>query len=170
MRHGPPSQILEIATGRAPLPIVLNLLYRAADALRRRSLRGDYGRIGEDIAHRYLRRHGCQVVARNYRPRSGVGEIDVVAWHGETLVFVEVKTRSDAEFGAPDRAVDAEKQERILRGARDYARRAGVEWGHTRFDIVSVTLGKPTRIDWLRDAFGKPPSEKRESRSPFAKL
>src|SRR5438270_13035469 len=99
----------------------MQLLYRAADALRRRSLRHDHGRMGEDYAHRYLRGHGCTVVARNYRPRSGAGEIDIVAWDGTTLVFVEVKTRATAEFGEPESAVDPEKQLRLQRAARDYA-------------------------------------------------
>jgi len=132
---------------------VIGLVYRAADALRRRKLAGDHGRIGEDLAHRYLRRHGCTVVARNYRTPSGSGEIDIVAWEGETLVFVEVKTRGSAEFGAPERAVDEEKQDRLRRAARDYARRAEVAWEKTRFDIVGIILGSPPAIDWLRDVF-----------------
>ena len=132
---------------------MMGLLYRAADALRRRAFRDDHGRIGEDLAHRYLRRRGCSIVARNYRPPSGGVEIDIVAWHGETLVFVEVKTRAAADCGAPDRAVDAEKRERVNRAARDYARRAGVEWEKTRFDIVGILLGKPPRIEWIRDAW-----------------
>jgi putative endonuclease len=131
----------------------MGILYRAADAVRRRLYADDHGRIGEDLAHRYLRRSGCTVVARNYRTASGSGEIDVVAWHGATLAFVEVKTRSTAEFGEPERAVDREKQDRLRRAARDYARRAGVEWGKTRFDIVSIVLGAPPRIDWIRNAF-----------------
>ena len=129
-------------------------LYRAADAIRRRSLGDDHGRVGEDYAHRYLRSRGCTVVARNYRPPSGAGEIDLVAWHGETLAFVEVKTRATAEFGEPESAVDAEKRAKIQRAARDYARRAGVEWSRTRFDIVSIVLGgRRPRIEWMRDAF-----------------
>jgi putative endonuclease len=132
---------------------VIGLLYRAADALRRRSLGNDHGRMGEDLAHRYLRRHGCTVVARNYRTRSGSGEIDLVAWHGKALVFVEVKTRATAEFGEPDRAVDAEKQANLHRAARDYARRANIDWEKARFDIVSVVLGTPVRIEWMREAF-----------------
>jgi len=131
---------------------VLNLIYRAADALRRRSLRGNHGRLGEDLAHRYLRGRGCTVVARNYRPPSGRGEIDLVVRHGEKLVFVEVKTRDSAEFGEPERAVDADKQLHLTRAARDYARRAGVEWQQVRFDVVAVILS-PRRIEWLRDAF-----------------
>jgi putative endonuclease len=131
---------------------VLNLIYRAADALRRRSLTDNHGRLGEDLAHRYLRGRGCTVVARNYRPPTGRGEIDLVVWHGEKLVFVEVKTRDSAEFGEPERAVDADKQLHLTRAARDYARRAGVEWQQVRFDVVGVILS-PRRIEWLRDAF-----------------
>ena len=132
---------------------MIRLIYRVADAVRRRSLAHDHGRMGEDYAHRYLREHGCTIVARNYRTPCGRGEIDIVAWHGGTLAFVEVKTRSTVEFGAPESAVDDEKRERLQAAARNYARRTGVEWEKTRFDIVSVLLGKPVRIEWLRDAF-----------------
>jgi putative endonuclease len=132
---------------------MISLLYRAADALRRRRYPENHGRIGEDLAHRHLRRHGCTVVARNYRTLSGSGEIDLVAWDGGTLVFVEVKTRASSEFGAPESAVDAEKRARVMRAARDYARRADVPWEKMRFDIVSVVLGPAPVIEWLQDAF-----------------
>jgi len=132
---------------------VIGWLYRAADAVRRRSRPDNHGRLGEDAAHRYLRRHGCTIVSRNYRPRTGCGEIDIVVWHGPRLAFVEVKTRTSEEFGAPERAVDVEKQAALRRAARDYVRRASVDWDHTRFDIVSVVLEKPVRIEWLKDAF-----------------
>ncbi len=132
---------------------MINLLYRAADALRRRTLRGDHGRLGEDLAHRYLRKHGCTVVARNYRPPYGGGEIDIVAWHDAALVFVEVNTRAVTDFGTPDRAVDAEKRIFLHRAARDFARRAGADWEKTRFDIVSIVLEKPPKIEWIRDAW-----------------
>jgi putative endonuclease len=132
---------------------VIRILYRAADAVRRRSARADHGRVGEDYAHRYLREHGCTVVARNFRTRSGSGEIDLVVWHGDKLAFVEVKTRATAEFGAPESAVDEEKRAKLQIAARHYAQRADVEWARTRFDIVSVVLERPPRIEWLRDAF-----------------
>ena len=133
----------------------MGLLYRAADAVRRRYLRRDHGRLGEDLAYRFLRQRGCTVVARNYLTRSGSGEIDIVAWHGSVLVFVEVKTRQTEEYGPPDRAVDAEKRRRLQLAARDYLRRAGAPQEQTRFDVVSVVLELPPRIDWIRDAFAR---------------
>lgn len=132
---------------------MIGLIYQAADAIRRRSLRGDAGRLGEDMAHRYLRKHGCTVVARNFRTRNGAREIDIVAWEGDTLVFVEVKTRSSTDFGEPDRAVDAEKRDHLRRAATEYSRRAGIPPEKARFDVVSIVLGQPVRVDWIRDAF-----------------
>ena len=134
---------------------MMELLGRASDALRHRLRPPAAGRLGEDLAHRYLRHCGCTIVARNYRPRSGGGEIDLVAWHGGALVFVEVKTRATAEFGAPERAVDAEKERFLRRAARDYARRAEVDWRKVRFDIVSIVLTDPPLIEWYPDAFAR---------------
>ncbi|MGA2147576.1 MAG: YraN family protein [Bryobacteraceae bacterium] len=131
-------------------------LWRAAARLRRRLQPDDIGRWGEDLAHRYLRAHGCTVVARNYRPLSGAGEIDLVVWHGETLAFVEVKTRASDEFAAPERNVGKEKQRRVLRAAADYLRRTEVPWSSTRFDIVSIVLTKPPKLEWMRGAFRRP--------------
>ena len=132
---------------------MIGLLYRAADRIRRRCYAQDHGRIGEDLAHRFLRARGCTVVARNYRTLSGSGEIDLVAWDGRKLAFIEVKTRGSREFGPPESAVDTEKREHVQQAARDYARRAEIPWRDTRFDIVSIVLDSPPRIEWLRDAF-----------------
>jgi putative endonuclease len=132
---------------------VIGWIYRLADRIRRRTYRDNHGRIGEDLAHRYLRRHACTVVARNYRTPSGSGEIDLVVRDGAAIVFVEVKTRATADFGDPGRAVDSEKRDHLRRAARDYARRAGVAWSDTRFDIVSVVLERSPRIEWVKDAF-----------------
>ena len=132
---------------------MMGLLYRAADRIRRLRYADNHGRIGEDMAHRFLRARGCTVVARNYRTLSGSGEIDLVAWDGRKLAFIEVKTRGSREFGPPESAVDTEKRERVQQAARDYARRAEIPWRDTRFDIVSIVLDQPPRIEWLRDAF-----------------
>jgi putative endonuclease len=96
------------------------------------------------------------VVARNYRPPSESGEIDIVAWDGETLAFVEVKTRTSADFAAPERNVGTEKQRRMLRAAEDYLRRTEVPWSRARFDIVSIVLSRPPKLEWRRGAFRRP--------------
>ena len=110
------------------------------------------GRRGEDLAHRFLQQQGFRVVARNYQARSGGGEIDLIAWDGPTLVFLEVKSRRTEEFGAPDRAVDREKQRALVRTAREYARRARVDWETVRFDTVSVVFSEPVWVTHTRAA------------------
>ena len=138
---------------------MIGLLYRLADLardrVRRRRADPDHatGRRGEDLAHRMLRRSGFTVVARNYRPREGPEEADLIAWEGETLVFVEVKTRASDRFGTPDQAVDKLKREHLERVARDYVRRAGVAWEHVRFDIIAITGEHPPRLVHFRNVF-----------------
>lgn len=143
---------------------MLGMFYRISDAVRQRCWRDDNGKIGEDLAHSYLRRRGFRIVARNYRTRSGAGEIDLVAWHGHTLVFVEVKARHTAEYGRPEQAVDAEKRARIEIAARDYARRANTAYDLARFDIVSVVLEPRIELEWLCDAYA--PFSTRGARRP----
>jgi putative endonuclease len=118
----------------------LALLYRAADRLRFRR-DGNLGRRGEDQAHRYLRRRGFTVVARNWRPPQGGGEIDIIAWEGETLVFVEVKSRTSDERSSPERNIDEEKIRVLRRSAQNYIRRCAniaAPGFAVRFDLVSV--------------------------------
>ncbi len=124
-------------------------LYRIADRLRYRS-HGDLGRRGEDLAHRYLRALGFIVVARNWRPPQGGGEIDLVAWDGEWLVFVEVKTRTSPRLSAPERDIDTEKIEALRRAARDYIRRANADESRVRFDAISIA---GDCVEHLRSAF-----------------
>jgi len=124
-------------------------LYRIADRLRHLRQR-DTGRRGEDLAHRYLRALGFIVVARNWRPPQGGGEIDIVAWEGDWLVFIEVKTRTSAEWSAPERDIDLDKIQTLRRAARDYIRRANADESRVRFDAISIT-GRA--IDHLREAF-----------------
>ena len=134
-------------------------LLRLSDAVRDRGRRRFWtpdqatGRLGEDLAHRYLERRGMTVVARNWQPSVGQGEIDLVAWEGERLVFVEVKARSSDDFSAPERNVDAQKRDAVTRAARNYARRAGVDWERVRFDLVSVVFSDPPAISHRKDAF-----------------
>jgi putative endonuclease len=124
-------------------------LYRIADGLRYRR-RSNLGQHGEDLAHRHLRRNGFTVVARNWRPPQGGGEIDIVAWEDDLLVFVEVKTRASGEWSAPERDIDAEKIHALRRAARDYVHRSGADDSRVRFDAISITGNK---LEHLRDAF-----------------
>lgn len=134
---------------------LLRLSDAARDRARRRRWTPDQatGRRGEDLAHRYLERRGMKVVARNWRPSAGSGEVDLVAWERATLVFVEVKARHSEEYGAPERNVDREKREALNAASRNYARRAGVPWERVRHDLVSVVLSDPPKITHLKDAF-----------------
>ena len=111
------------------------------------------GRQAEDLAHRFLRASGVVIVARNYHPPFGGADLDLVGWDGASLAIVEVKSRSSSDVEPPERAVDANKQRLLERSARDYARRAGLDWACVRFDIVSVIFSRPLRIEWFADAF-----------------
>jgi putative endonuclease len=127
----------------------LALLYRIADASRYRKHR-NLGQHGEDLAHRWLRRNGFTVVARNWRPPQGGGEIDIIAWDGDSLVFIEVKSRTPGASSAPERDIDAEKINALRRAARDYVRRSGADESKVRFDAISIAGDK---LEHLRDAF-----------------
>jgi putative endonuclease len=110
------------------------------------------GRRGERAAEKYLRHNGYRIVARNFRAAGA--EIDLVAMDGETLVFVEVKTRRSREAGAPEEAVDERKQIRMRRAAEMFARRYRADDVEMRFDIAAVDAsGKRLEIELLRNAF-----------------
>jgi putative endonuclease len=139
---------------------MMGRLYEFADVLRnhgrKHHLSPDLatGRRGEDIAHRYLQRVGIIIVARNYRMSSGAGELDLIGWENETLVFVEVKSRQTDEYGAPDRAIGRQKEASLFRAAREYARHAEVPWEKVRFDVVNIVFTTPPQVTHFRDVFG----------------
>lgn len=112
------------------------------DARRKRTISPDLatGRRGEDLAHRYLRRQGYTIVARNYRLPSGDAEADLIAWHRGELVVVEVKTRATADYGPPDRAIGPEKERHVRRIAREYARKTRTPLEKVRIDVVGIVL------------------------------
>jgi putative endonuclease len=138
---------------------VLNFLWKGFDILRHAARTRRWhpfhalGRRGEDLAHRLLRRKGYTVVARNYRTNTGSGEVDIIAWNADTLVFVEVKSRRTDEFGAPEAAIDLDKRTRLVRAAANYALRANVAWDKVRFDVITVVSGNPPEVTLIRDAF-----------------
>lgn len=138
----------------------MEVLYRFADFLRQRVQRRSLdesqaiGLFGEDLAHRYLKRRGYIIVARNFQPRGGRSEVDLVAWDHNYLVFVEVKsTLKDSLGRTPEERVDSDKRERILQAAREWVRRADVPWEKVRFDAITVVHQREPFITHYRNAF-----------------
>lgn len=107
------------------------------------------GRAAESAAVRLLKRSGFRILARNYLTPHG--EIDVIARDGETIVFVEVKARTDPGHGGPGEAVDGKKRKRIGRAACHYISRFGLEERECRFDVIAMADGKAA--DHVKGAF-----------------
>jgi len=100
---------------------------------------------------RRLRSIGYRIVARNFRAAGA--EIDIIALDGETLVFIEVKTRLGSAAGRPEDSVHGLKQHRIRRAAEVFARRPGMD-RPMRFDVVAVSRpGMRWRLEIIKDAF-----------------
>lgn len=98
----------------------------------------ELGRRGEEAAAEFLHRHGYDVVERNWT--CFAGEADIIARAGDTLVFVEVKTRRGTSHGFPAEAVDAAKRERYQRIALAYQAERRLEDLAMRFDVVSIVV------------------------------
>lgn len=114
----------------------------------------ELGKKGERAACRYLRRRGCRILAKNYR--CPFGEIDIVAREGDTMVFLEVKTRASDTFGDPQLAVTPRKRRRVVGAALAFMKRFGLKGCSCRFDVIAVSVGGGRRaeIEWIRNAFG----------------
>jgi putative endonuclease len=106
------------------------------------------GARAESLAAAFLQAQGLRVIERNYRCR--YGEIDVIAKDGDTLVFVEVRLRSNANFGDAAASITALKQARLSTAAAHYLARHTTA-GPCRFDAVLLDRLDAPRIEWLRD-------------------
>jgi putative endonuclease len=116
-----------------------------------------FGQRGEDAAARFLKRLGYVIVARGQRDK--LGEIDIIAVDGRTVVFVEVKTRASADAGEPHEAVTPLKQQKMTNVALGYLRRHQLLEHAARFDVVALTWpseAKRPRIEHFRSAFEPP--------------
>jgi putative endonuclease len=110
------------------------------------------GKTGEDLACRELTRRGYAILARRWRQRAG--EIDIIARDGNTIVFVEVKARDGADFGAPAEAVSRAKQRRIAQLAAMFLACNRLAGCPCRFDVVSVDVGAPVpNVQVFQNAF-----------------
>lgn len=108
------------------------------------------GTQAEQWAAQYLRQQGLKPVTQNYRCR--FGEIDLIMRDGATLVFIEVRSRRNADFGGAAASIDAHKQQRIIRTAQQYlASLANIP--PCRFDAVLMDDASGGNMQWLRNAF-----------------
>ena len=108
------------------------------------------GKIGEDLACKFLKKNTYAIVEKNYRSR--YGEVDIIASESDTLCFIEVKARSSTNYGLPEEFVDKKKQQKIIKSTLSYLEKKNESEKNVRFDIVSVDLeAKQCRL--IKNAF-----------------
>jgi putative endonuclease len=139
------------------------------------------GQRGEEFAAAYLEQAGYQVVASNFTVPVGRNrneavvtvEIDLVAYDGPTLCFVEVKTRASDWFAPPSANVDLRKQRQIMRAVSAYRRMFGLMSSPYRYDVLSIVLPPPEerpnspRIELLKNFWSEEKFRKRRAREPY---
>ncbi len=110
------------------------------------------GNHGEQLAMRFLRRQGLEILEMNYQ--YGHGEIDIVAREGEVLVFCEVKTRYSDEYGPPECAITPKKQSQVRKSAEAYLYEHEIREQVCRFDVVAIRMrGREPEIRYIKNAF-----------------
>jgi putative endonuclease len=111
-----------------------------------------FGKIAEAMAARQLEKRGYKILARNHRTR--LGEIDLIAMDGQTLVFIEVKARRSGRFGSAKHAVTPAKQKKISRVALSYLKETNQTDASARFDVVALDAGQDTgHLEIIKNAF-----------------
>jgi putative endonuclease len=112
----------------------------------------ELGKKGEEVALRFLKRRGYRIVEKNYVCK--MGEMDIIAKEKDTLVFIEVKTRTSTMFGPPQLAVNSSKQRQLSKVALNYLKEKHLEDVKARFDVVAILLRqKGEEIELIKDAF-----------------
>ncbi len=106
------------------------------------------GKKGENLVVKYLKKQGVKILKRNYR--TPFGEADIIALDGEEVAFVEVKTRTTDDYGAPAEAVGTDKQRRYVKIAQCYWLEQGKE-PNARFDVAQVWADG--KIEYIKNAF-----------------
>jgi len=160
-----------VIAGEGSMPIFSSLMFRAVRWAARRGLRVEEdfssdakklearrtGVRGETYAYWYLRRNGYVFVARNYTPRGIKGELDLVGYDGNTLAFVEVRTRTVREESPalPELSVTREKQRVVIRTAQRFLAERRTPESPYRFDVVAIDNkpGQPPEVRLHKDAF-----------------
>jgi putative endonuclease len=119
---------------------------------RARMEKKELGKKGEELALRFLKKRGYRIIEKNYVCK--MGEMDIIAKEKDTLVFIEVKTRTSMAFGPPQLAVTRFKQRQLSKVALYYLKEKRLENVKARFDVVAILLvQKGEEIELIRDAF-----------------
>ncbi len=110
------------------------------------------GRMGENLAAAYLKKQGYEILDRNWRFQHA--EIDIIAREENTLIFIEVKSRSDVYFGVPEDAISPRKMTLITDAATRYMELMNHEWA-VRFDVISLIIKSEEvyTLDHYKDSF-----------------
>ena len=112
----------------------------------------ELGRRGEELALKKIKRLGYKCIARNYR--CPLGEVDLIAKDGDTLVFIETKTRKGASLACAKEAIDARKKRQLSKVALAFMKANNCCEVKSRFDVVAVSLhGDQERIEVIKNAF-----------------
>lgn len=112
-----------------------------------------FGKKGEDLAVRKLARNGYRIIAQNYS--NAMGEIDIIARDGDTVVFVEVKARQSRRFGNAKLAITDRKKRKISMVALSYLKETGQMRSKARFDVVAIDQNDgETVVEVIKNAFG----------------
>lgn len=111
------------------------------------------GQRGEELAAVYLAGKGYTIITRNWR--CAIGELDLIATDGQTLVFVEVRARRGGHLGAAEESITPAKQTRLIELAQTYLQETGVPHPSWRIDVVAVQLGRGgPQINHIENAVG----------------
>ncbi|MEO2045071.1 MAG: YraN family protein [Pirellulales bacterium] len=146
-----PTQILAKLWGLSHLRTWLSSRWLHAPALDSPPLLGQrmaLGLRGEQAAARYLRKKKYRIIEQ--RLRSPLGEIDIIAVDGRTMVFVEVKTRRSSTFGRPSQSLRTTQQARLSRSASAYLKSHGLLQNASRFDVVEILWPREQRLPNIR--------------------
>lgn len=112
----------------------------------------ELGKFGEELALRKIKRLGYKKIVRNFR--CPLGEVDIIARDGDTLVFMEIKTRKGRSIGYAKEAVNARKKRQISKVALAYMKSIDCSDLRARFDVVAISLGRgKTEIEVIKNAF-----------------
>jgi putative endonuclease len=105
---------------------------------------GELGRFGEAWTVGFLQRLGYRVIERNVRFRSG--ELDIVAYEGGDLVFIEVKCRRSSTYGTPEESISARRYDRLATAANEYMSRHDQQGCASRLDLMALEVGADGRV------------------------